>query len=331
MPVNRTVQQSAWAITCFALANIANQAAADSTELILAQNQSPISGVTMVAKERGYFQDHDLDVEVASFTSGREALNSVLGGSAHIATTAESPTTAAAMSGQPIAFLARTEYSDLKTLTRTDSEISSLSDLAGSDIGYASGTGSEVYTSVLLQEAGLDEDDVNLINMRPREMISAIASGSIDAFNIWEPHVANAKESLGDTVQELDTEGVYSETFNIVTMQQYLDENPEVARDFMRALLEAESWIKDNREEAITLIANAADMPRDTLAATWDEYVYNVTIDDFTIEILTKHADWRIRSGNTPSDGAELPPFDEFIFPGPLRDVAPDRVTAEEL
>ena len=71
------------------------------TKLRLAQNLSPISGVTIVAKEKGYFDKQGLDVEILTFTSGKKCLETVLGGAADIATTAEAPTTAAAMANQP--------------------------------------------------------------------------------------------------------------------------------------------------------------------------------------------------------------------------------------
>ena len=85
----------------------------------LAQNQGPISGVSIVADRKSFFAKNGLDVEVFNFTTGKQCLDTVMGGGADIATTAEAPTTAAAMSGQKIAFLARTEYSYLKTLTAT--------------------------------------------------------------------------------------------------------------------------------------------------------------------------------------------------------------------
>ncbi|GBU16923.1 hypothetical protein AwMethylo_11380 [Methylobacterium sp.] len=34
---------------------------------------------------------------------------------------------------------------------------------------------------------------------------SALATGSIDAINTWEPHVANGRRALGDRVAPLDT------------------------------------------------------------------------------------------------------------------------------
>ena len=294
-------------------------------EATLAQNLSPISGVTIIAKAKGFFETNGLDITVSNFTSGKQSLNAVLGGAAEIATTAEAPTTAAAMSKQPIAFLARMEYSDLKTLTRTGAGIKTAAELKGKKLAFTAGTGSEVYTMALLKKAGLTKDDVVLTNLRPQDMLPALSSGDIDAYNTWEPHIANGKKALGDKVYQIDTAGVYSETFNIVVMQDYLKENPKLVRAFLSAMLEAEAWMKSNREEAITTISTVVGMKRDTLASLWDDYVYNVVLDQRQIDVLTAHAAWRLDSGNHPP-GATMPDFSKVIFPEPLREIAPERV-----
>ena len=54
------------------------------TKLRLAQNLSPISGVTIVAKEKGFFDQQGLEVEILTFTSGKKCLETVLGGAADI-------------------------------------------------------------------------------------------------------------------------------------------------------------------------------------------------------------------------------------------------------
>jgi ABC-type nitrate/sulfonate/bicarbonate transport system substrate-binding protein len=300
-------------------------AAVEPKTVRLAQNLSPISGVAIVAKQQGFFDQYGLNVEVSNFTSGKQCLETVVGGGADIATTAEAPTTAAAMAKQPIAFLARMEYSDLKTLTLTSAEIGTIADLKGKKIGFTAGTGSEVYTMSVLAKAGLSPDDVELVNLRPQEMIPALASSSIDAYNTWEPHVSNGKKSMGDQVVQIDTSGIYSETFNIVTTTDYLKEEPEVAENFLRALIDAEQWMKENPTDAIAVIAKTVEMKEEDLAAIWDDYIYEVVLDQKTLDILNTHAAWRLESGNHPPN-AEMPDFTTVIYPEPLKNVAPDRV-----
>ena len=304
----------------------ASAAPAEKIPVRLAQNLSPISGVAIVAKEKGFFDQQGLAVEVSNFTSGKQCLETVIGGAADIATTAEAPTTAATMAQQPIAFLARMEYSDLKTLTATSANVATLADLKGKRIGFTAGTGGEVYTMAVLKKAGLTPDDVSLVNLRPQEMLAALTSKSIDAYNTWEPHVSNGEKTLGDQVTQLDTKGIYSETFNIVTMVDYLDKNPVVAEKFMQALLDAEAWIKANREGAITLIADTVGMKQEDLTAIWDDYIYEVVLDQKVLDILDTHAAWRLESGNHPDGVTEVPDFKTIIYSEPLKAVAPDRV-----
>ncbi len=296
----------------------------------LAMNVSPISGVTMVAQKKGFFKKYGLEITISNFTSGKQCLNAVIGGAADIATTAEAPTTAAAMSKQPIAFLARMEYSDLKTLTASKSGIKSKKGLKGKKIAFTAGTGSEVYTMTLLKAAGLTKDDVTLVNLRPQDMLPALSAGSIDAYNTWEPHISNGLKALKDKAVEIDTKGIYAETFNIVVMKPYLAKNPVLIDKFLRALIDAEKWMKDNPEEAITIVAETVGMKRDTLAAIWKDYIYKVVLDEKQMDILKAHAAWRLSSGNHPPK-AIMPDFTKVIDSGPLKKIDPARVTAKGL
>ena len=328
-PFSRSGRRAFAGMALAAVTVLAGSRAKAAQTVTLAQNLSPISGITIVALARGIFAAHGLDVVVSNFTTGKQCLDAVLGGGAEIATTAESPVTAAAMANQPISFLARMEYSDLKTLTSKAANIHSPADLRGKRIGYTVGTGAEVYTMALLKRGGLTAADVTLINLRPQDMVAAMASGSIDAYNIFEPYIGNGKKILGDAVTELDTAGVYAETFNIVTMKSYLAAHPDTIKAFLRSLLEAEAWMKANREDAIKTVATVVNIGPADLTAIWDNFVYGVRLDQRTMDVLNQHAAWRLASGNHPP-GATMPDWKQVIDAGPLRAIAPDRVTVPE-
>jgi ABC-type nitrate/sulfonate/bicarbonate transport system substrate-binding protein len=293
----------------------------------LAQNLSPISALTIVAKQKEFFSKQGLDITVSNFTSGKQCLDTAVGGGADIATTAEAPTTAAAMAGLPIAFLARMEYSDDKTVVSSKSGIKTKADLKGKKIAFTAGTGSEVYTDALLKSVGLARTDVTLISLQPQEMLPALASGSIDAFDSWEPHISNAKKALGAEAMSIDTKGIYSETFNIVVTKDYLKNNEVLVEKFLKALIEAETWTKANPKEAIDIVASATGIKADDLAAIWPDYVYHVTLDDKQMEILKAHATWRLESGNHPPGVSAVPDFSKIVDPDPLKKVDPSRVS----
>jgi ABC-type nitrate/sulfonate/bicarbonate transport system substrate-binding protein len=301
--------------------------AAPTLRAHLAQNLSPISGIVLVAEQEGFFARHGIDVGVSNFSSGKQCLNTVIAGAADIATTAETPVTAAMMADQPIAFLARMEYSDDETLVATAAHIRSWADLKGKRIGFTAGTGSEIYTYTLLAKAKLKPGDVTLVNLRPQDMAAALATGSIDAYDTWQPYINDGERVLGSKVALLDTAGVYSETFDIVVMQGYLKTHAALMHRFLAAMIEAEAWMKAHPAAAITVVAKTVGMKRAVLASIWSNYVFHVALDPKELGILKMNASWRLASGNHPTGVTALPDFARFIFPAPLRAVAPDRVT----
>jgi NitT/TauT family transport system substrate-binding protein len=83
--------------------------------------------------------------------------------------------------------------------------------------------------------------------------------------------------------------------------------------------------MKANREQAINVVAEFVKMPVDELKPIWDDYIYQVALDEQTLDILNTHASWRLASGNHPP-GAIMPDWRTVIFSGPLKAVAPDKV-----
>jgi ABC-type nitrate/sulfonate/bicarbonate transport system substrate-binding protein len=308
-----------------ALVTLASSTAQANEPVRLAINLSPISALPLIAKEKGLFEKHGLDVRITNFSSGRQALETVIGGGADIATAAESPVTAAVFAGQNVQLLARMEYSELKTVVVVPG-VKDVAGLKGKRIGYTAGTGSEVYTHELLKRAQLTKNDVTLVNLRPQDMIAAAASGSIDAYNIWEPFVANGRKALGATASVIKLANVYSETFNVVLTQAYQAKHPQVSIAFLRALLEAESWLKANREAAIALVGKAVGLAPAELAEVWNDYVFELVLDKRTLDVLSHHAQWRIDTGNAAGDAKAIPDFRKVIHAAPLSQVAPERV-----
>jgi ABC-type nitrate/sulfonate/bicarbonate transport system substrate-binding protein len=313
--------------SCMLSLAVSSVDAAETMSAHLAQNLSPISGVVLIAEKEGFFTKRGLDIAVSNFTSGKQCLDTMMGGAVDIATTAETPFTAAVLANQPVAFLARMEYSDDNLLTAVAAHINGWTDLKVKRIAYTAGTGSEITTDMILAKANLTRADVSLVNIRPEDMPSALASGSVDAYDTWEPHVYDGKKALGDKVKELSVAGIYSETFNIVVTQNYLKTHDALIEKFLAAMIDAEAWMKVHRDQAIADVADMVGMKPADLAPIWPKYVYHVTLDQKQMDILKLNTKWRLKTGNHPLGVTEMPDLSKFIFPQPLHAVAPERVS----
>ena len=265
----------------------------------LAENASPLSALTIVAGKKGFFEDEGIDVDVAKFTSGKLALDAVLGGGADIATVAETPLMFAGFSGQEFDVFATIFRSKnaCKVVARKDKGINSLIDLKRKKVATFVGTNAEYFMSEILQTVGLSSSDMEVLNLQPTEMVVALKQGDIDAYFVWEPHVFNGKSLVGDTAIVFESPGTYVTTFNIVAKPRFLETNRTDAASFLRALVKAQSFIHDHPDEAQQIVADHTGIPLDTLKTIWGDYEFPVDLDQSLLGYLEKQAKWALDSG----------------------------------
>jgi NitT/TauT family transport system substrate-binding protein len=261
------------------------------------------------------------------FTAGRLTLDAVMAGAADLCATAETPITAAVMSQRPIAIVARMAKATPTTLVNTDSGIRTLQDLKGKKLGVTIGTGGEVYLFNVLAKAGLKPSDTTYVNLRPEDMPGALANDSVDGINTWQPYIANAEKLLGGKATVLDTTGTYSETWDLVTMQDFLKGHSGEVKSMLAALLDADAFIHDNRAETIDILSKVVGVDRNVIESSWANFEFRVALDPALIGILEAHSKWRIATGNLPQGVTSVPDYRKVIFAEPLKSVDAKRVS----
>jgi NitT/TauT family transport system substrate-binding protein len=253
-------------------------------------------------------------------------LDAVLAEAADICTSAETPLTAAIMSNRPIAIVARIAKATPTTLVHADSKIGSLGDLQGKKLGITAGTGSEVYTFTMLARAGLKPSDVVFINLRPKDMPGALANRSVDAINTWQPNISNAQKILAGKAIVMPTSGVYNETWNLVVMRDSLKTKNMAIASVLKALLDAEAFIRENRSESFDILSRVIGIERGIVEASWANFEFRVALDQGILDILEAHSRWRLATGNVPPGVTGIPDYKASIAAGPLRAADASRV-----
>jgi len=145
----------------------------------------------LIAKEKGYFKDEGLDVEIISFTSGPIVHQALAAGELDMAYIGSPPVYHWYSRGLKSQIIAKVNYGQAAVLTRKDSDINSLSDLKGKKLaGVRKGSGMDVLLRgyVLGEAANLKPDeDVQIVPMPPGNMGSSVEASVTDAAFIWEP------------------------------------------------------------------------------------------------------------------------------------------------
>jgi NitT/TauT family transport system substrate-binding protein len=203
-----------------------------------------------VAKERGFFDDLGLDVEMIPVTSGTEAIAFLSEGTIEVGGIAIvvslwngwnqgmdlkiiAPGGLEPFTGSPTKFLVAKELYDNGTVTQ-------ISDLAGQTVATAGGPGSggEYLAAKALERGGLTIFDVNLMNIGNADMPMAFENGSIAAGLLGSPYAEQVEDAgFAVSIAEDLTPGLMTVAF--VSSGKFIEERPDAAKRFVLALVQA--------------------------------------------------------------------------------------------
>lgn len=129
--------------------------------------------------------------------SGAEVVRALASGAIHIGEAGSSPFAAALSQGVPIeVFWILDNINDAEALVaRNGSGVKTLADLKGRKIGLPFVSTTHFHALVALQDAGVDPKAVQILNLRPPEILAAWQRGDIDATFVWDPALAEAKKT----------------------------------------------------------------------------------------------------------------------------------------
>ncbi|CAN0606392.1 unnamed protein product, partial [Ectocarpus sp. 12 AP-2014] len=160
-----------------ALVLSAGLAAADKITIGTAPNLQTLPIV--VAMSEGYFAEEGIELETVKFTSGRRALEALIGGQLDVAFMAEYPVSIASLREQPFGtFTTLSRYTANRMISKDSIGFEDPSSLEGKKIGTTKGSNTEFFTEALLEQFGVKAE---VINVSPPDIVPALARGDIDA------------------------------------------------------------------------------------------------------------------------------------------------------
>jgi NitT/TauT family transport system substrate-binding protein len=108
----------------------------------------------------------------------------------------------------------------------------------------------------LMEDEGMQPDDINFVDMPPPDMPSALAAGAIDAYFIGEPYAAKAElDGTGRVLYYAKDIWPHFVSCVLVVRDELIAEHPEIVRDLVRGIAESGEWAERNRLDAAKVAA----------------------------------------------------------------------------
>lgn len=298
----------------------------DVRKISVAFTAQPEAALIHVALRKGYFSEQGLEVDAQPHPFGRLALQAMLDGKVDIASVAETPFMHAVLNGEKLFAVATVATSNTNNaiIGRIDAGIVRPVDLRGKRIAFTPGTTSEFFADSLLSAHRVERSEVRLMPMSPEDILTALPAGTVDAAAVWNLTLAQLQRSLGDNGISFFDRDIYTVTFNVIAPQDYVRQNEETLRRFLRALIKAETFAAERPAEMRAIVAETLKIPPDLLDDIWPGFEFGVTLDRRLLIALEDETRWAIL--NQLTEARTMPNYLGYIHPDPLRAVRPDAV-----
>jgi sulfonate transport system substrate-binding protein len=249
-----------------------------------------------VARSEGYFDDAAgaAKVEYTEFDSAPAVTEALATGRIDMVFMAEPPALIAAAAGVGVEISALGASLVQDIVVPPDSDIATAADLEGKRVGVLYGTSSHYGVIKIAEDAGVDPDAIELVDLAPPDAQVAFESGDIDAWAVWPPFV---QQQLVQGTGELLPEGDAAIQSIVVTRSDFADDHPDVADALLGAVDDAKAFIADHAADAQAIVADEVGVDPEVVELSWDRHDFSARLDQDVVDDIQAKADFLLDAG----------------------------------
>jgi sulfonate transport system substrate-binding protein len=263
--------------------------AGNSKNIVVHYGYQPGHAQIVVAKEKGWldeeFSKDGITIELDKFASGPPMIEAFTGNRLEFGQVGDQPALQALANGAKVKAIGLygTASKTNQLLATSASGIKSISDLKGKKVGVTIGSSGHQVLYKFIDSVGLKPDDLNIVNLQPADIKSALASNSIDAAVTWDP---TATQIVNDGIaQEIVDGEKYKLIVNVIIgNSDFLKEHADIAERLLKVLDKSQKWIDENQQEALEIVSKDSGFTVDALKPAFDKTDKSVKFSDKAIE-----------------------------------------------
>lgn len=265
-----------------------------------------------VAKEKGYYKEKGLDVEIIQPGEGSTADQLVAAGKADFGISYQESVTQARATDIPLVSLAAViQHNTSAFASLKEANITSPKDFAGKRYGGWGSPVEEAVIKAVMEKAGADATKVQNITLGATDFFKSIGKDADFEWIYygWDGIEAKRKGMELNTimVKDLDPALDYY-TPVIVTNEKHITEQRELVKNFMGATARGYQWSIDNPTAAADILLKQAPELNAELVKASQDWVSTKYKDDAPrwgeqkAEVWSRYADWMFERGLMPKN-----------------------------
>jgi NitT/TauT family transport system substrate-binding protein len=210
----------------------------------------------------GTYAKHGIDLDIRSGNGSSSAHRLVANKDSHFSYGSCGAMTNLAAKGAPIKSIGVIDAMGTEAiLVRPDSGVKTIKDLKGKKILTTANAGVNTFFPIVLANAGLSESDVNIMLVPDGALVSSYLQGSGGAVAILgglddKPAEIKANGGAQPIAFPYSDYGVNQVGYCIATHNDTIKNNPDLARRFIKATMEAYAKAEKDPESAVNAIAD---------------------------------------------------------------------------
>ena len=225
-----------------------------------------------VAKEMGYFNDLNIEVELVTFEGGTQTVRGSVAGGLDITGTSADPAIIAAARGAGTKVVGTYSHK-LSQSMLVQGDIKSCKDLKDKKIGIQEvGAFSEVMSRAVLASCGLTAKDVQYVPVSTKGRVPGLLSGQIDSAVLHVDQALVAKKKKADlnilvNLWETLPKWLYAA---YIAPEKEISSNRQLYVDIMAALIKANRFMYNNKAKTVEIVTKYTQQDAEVVAQTYD-------------------------------------------------------------
>ncbi len=240
--------------TIFTAVTLSSAALAET--LTLAHSTWVGYGPFYIAKEKGYFQEEGIDLELQIMENTPIKMGALMAGQVDLVASTADEFPVYMKPGTPLKYILAVDNSKGGDGVVSKKDISTVGDLKGRTVAFEEGSVSQFFINALLLEAGLTQGDIEMVNMTATDAGVAFTAGQVDAAVTWEPHLTQgANASHGKLlISSAEKPGLIVDV--VAVTEETANKHAAELKGFVRAWQRALDFLASNPADAYKIMAD---------------------------------------------------------------------------